>query len=159
VCAQAQQANPLYRSYLRNFESFEPIVAGSTHATAIQIGNPVSISKAVKALRATNGIVDQASEAELVNATAQVDRFGFFNDPQTGVALAVTMKLARSGAIPRGSRVVVISTAHGLKFVDFKLRFHQGRLAGGDTSFQNLPIEVSSNIDAVRSAIDGRLPA
>ena len=157
VCAQAQQANPLYRAYLKNFESFEPIVAGSTLATAIQIGNPVSFAKAVKGLRATNGIVDQASETELANASAQVDRFGFFNDPQTGVALAVTMKLAKSGAIPKGSRVVVISTAHGLKFVDFKLRFHQGQLSGGDASLRNLPIEVASNIDAVRAVIDGRL--
>ena len=157
VCAQAQQANPLYRAYLKNFESFEPIVAGSTLATAIQIGNPVSFAKAVKGLRATNGIVDQASEAELANATAQVDRFGFFNDPQTGVALAVTMKLAKTGVIQKGSRVVIISTAHGLKFVDFKLRFHQGQLQGGDSSLRNLPIEVSSNIDAVRTVIDGRL--
>jgi threonine synthase len=157
VCAQAQQANPLYRAYLKNFESFEPIVAGSTLATAIQIGNPVSFAKAVKGLRATNGIVDQASEVELANATAQVDRFGFFNDPQTGVALAVTMKLAKSGVIQKGSRVVIISTAHGLKFVDFKLRFHQGQLQGGESSLRNLPIEVSSNIDAVRAVIDGRL--
>ena len=157
VCAQAQQANPLYRAYLKNFESFEPIVAGSTLATAIQIGNPVSFYKAVKGLRATNDIVDQASEAELANASAQVDRFGFFNDPQTGVALAVTMKLAKKGVIQKGSRVVIVSTAHGLKFVDFKLRFHQGQLQGGDTSLRNLPIEVSSNIDAVRAVIDGRL--
>ena len=157
VCAQAQQANPLYRAYLRNFESFEPIAAGSTLATAIQIGNPVSFAKAVKGLRATNGIVDQASESELANATAQVDRFGFFNDPQTGVALAVTMKLAKTGVIQKGARVVIVSTAHGLKFVDFKLRFHQGQLQGGDRSLQNLPIEVSSNIDAVRAVIDARL--
>jgi len=157
VCAQAQQANPLYRAYLKNFESFEPIVAGSTLATAIQIGNPVSFSKAVKGLLATNGIVEQASEAELANATAQVDRFGFFNDPQTGVALAVTMKLAKNRVIQKGSRVVIISTAHGLKFVDFKLRFHQGQIEGGDASLRNLPIEVASNIDAVRAVIDGRL--
>src|SRR5499427_931348 len=154
VCAQAQQANPLYRAYLKNFESFEPIVAGSTLATAIQIGNPVSFAKAVKGLRATNGVVEQASEAELANATALVDRFGFFNDPQTGVALAVTMKLAKTGVIQKGARVVIVSTAHGLKFVDFKLRFHQGQLQGGDSSLRNLPIEVSSNIDAVRAVID-----
>jgi len=159
VCAQAQQANPLYQSYLNNFETFEPIIAGSTLATAIQIGNPVSFPKAVKALRATQGIVEQASEDELAGAAAQVDRFGFFNDPQSGVALAVTMKLARSGAIPRGSRVVVISTAHGLKFVDFKLRYHQGQIPGGGVSFHNLPIDVASNIDAVRKVIDGRLPS
>jgi len=157
VCAQASQANPLYRSYLNDFKSFEAITAGSTLATAIQIGNPVSIGKAIKALKATDGIVDEATESELANASAQVDRLGFFNDPQTGVALAVLMKLVRSGKIPKGARVVVISTAHGLKFIDFKLRYHQGQISGGNVSFQNLPIDVPSNIDAVRSVIDGRL--
>src|SRR5205085_8294522 len=139
------------------FKDFEPITASSTLATAIQIGNPVSVLKAIKALKQTDGIVEQATEAELANASAQVDRFGFFNDPQTGVALAVLIKLARAGTIPKGSRVIVISTAHGLKFIDFKLRFHQGELPGAQASFQNLPIDVSSNIDAVRSVIDGRL--
>jgi len=155
--AQAERANPLYQSFQHGFSPLEPIHARPTLASAIQIGNPVSFSKAVKGLRATNGIVDQASEAELANATAQVDRFGFFNDPQTGVALAVTTKLAKAGVIQKGARVVVVSTAHGLKFVDFKLRFHQGQLPGGDASLRNLPIEVASNIDAVRAVIDGRL--
>src|SRR5213593_525069 len=53
VCAQAAQANPLFRSYQEGFETFEPITAGATLATAIQIGNPVSFPKAVKALKAT----------------------------------------------------------------------------------------------------------
>jgi threonine synthase len=69
------------------------------------------------------------------------------------------MKLAKSGAIPKGSRVVVVSTAHGLKFVDFKLRYHQGQIPGGDVSFHNLPVDVASNVDAVRKVIDARLPS
>jgi len=64
VCAQAQQANPLYRSFLQNFESYGAITAGDL-ATAIQIGNPVSIHKASKPSGDPKGIVDQASEAEL----------------------------------------------------------------------------------------------
>ena len=79
-------------------------------------------------MKMTDGIVEQVTEAELADAASQTDRFGFFNDPQTGVALAATAKLARSGAIPKVSKVVVISTAHGLKFVDFKLRFHRKEL-------------------------------
>jgi hypothetical protein len=43
---------------------------------------------------------------------------------------------------------VVISTAHGLKFIDFKLRF-----------LNNPPLEVPNDIDAVRSALNGRIPA
>src|SRR5213592_1828723 len=110
VCAQAERANPLYRSYRDGFSDLQPMTAGSTYATAIQIGNPVSFTKAVRTLKVSEGIVEQASETELVNATAEVDRFGFFNDPQTGVALAATSKLTKSGAIPAGARVVVIST-------------------------------------------------
>ena len=53
ICvAQAENANPLYRSYLKHFESFEPVTARKTLASAIQIGNPVSFGKAVKAIRA-----------------------------------------------------------------------------------------------------------
>ena len=159
ICAQTDRANPLYRSFREGFAKFEPVTAGDTYATAIRIGNPVSFGKAVKALRATNGIVEQASEAELVRASAEVDRFGFFNDPQTGVALAATIKLVKANVIPPSSRVVVISTAHGLKFAEFKTKFHQGRLPEIDPSLQNKPIEVSADVAAVRAAINGRIPA
>jgi threonine synthase len=159
VCAQTERANPLYRAWREGFASLEAVTASRTHATAIQIGNPVSFGKAVKALRATNGVVEQATETELVNACAEVDRFGFFNDPQTGVALAATIKLVQSRVIPPSSRVVVISTAHGLKFADFKTRFHQGQLPEVNPSLQNLPIQVPADTTAVRAAIDGRIPA
>src|SRR3989454_12018766 len=159
VCAQTERANPLYRSYQHHFADLEPVTAGKTHATAIQIGNPVSFGKAVRALRATDGIVEQATEAELVNASAEVDRFGFFNDPQTGVALAATIKLVKSRAIPASSRVVVISTAHGLKFAEFKTKFHQGQLPEVNPSLQNLPINVPADANVVRDAINGRIPA
>jgi threonine synthase len=159
VCAQTERANPLYRAYREGFAKLEAVTAGDTYATAIRIGNPVSFGKAVRALRATNGIVEQATESELVRASAEVDRFGFFNDPQTGVALAATIKLAKANVIPRSSHVVVISTAHGLKFAEFKTRFHQGRLPEVDPSLQNNPIHVSADVKAVRAAIDGRIPA
>ncbi len=159
VCAQTEQANPFYRAYLEGFEKPEVIAAQSTLATAIQIGNPVSFPKAVRAIQATGGIVAQASEAELSNAACQGDRFGFFNDPQTGVALAVLKKLIGTGEIEPQARVVVISTAHGLKFVDFKLKVHQGRIPATDPSFRNLPVEVSADVDRVREVINGNLPA
>jgi threonine synthase len=45
---------------------------------AIQIGNPVSFGKAVNALRATDGIVEQATEPELVNALRRSRQVRFF---------------------------------------------------------------------------------
>ena len=73
-----------------------------------------------------------ATEEELAEAAAHADRTGLFNCPHTGVALAVTRKLIDRGLIKKSDRVVVISTAHGLKFVDFKVKYHEMRIEGVD---------------------------
>ena len=116
----------------RTTGQFEPVAAQPTLASAIQIGNPVSVKKAIRTLQRYDGIVEQATEAELADASAAADRTGMFNCPHTGVALAVLTKLVARGEIRRADRVVVISTANGLKFTDFKLRYHEGELEGVD---------------------------
>src|SRR4051794_6096454 len=152
VVAQAERANPLYRSYLNNFETFEPIVAKKTLASAIQIGNPVSFEKAVRTLKQFNGIVEQATEEELADAAALGDRTGMFNCPHTGVALAALIKLLKAGKIDRAERVVVISTAHGLKFTEMKVNYHQKEL-GFPSRHANQPIELPARLDAVKDAL------
>ncbi len=152
VLAQAEKANPLYRSYLKNFETFEPIQAEKTLASAIQIGNPVSVQKAIRVLKQFSGIVEQATEQELADAAALGDANGMFNCPHTGVALAVLIKLLKSGKIDKTERVVVISTAHGLKFTDFKVRYHEGTL-DFPCKYANKPIELPPRVDAVKEAL------
>jgi threonine synthase len=158
VVAQAERANPLYRSYLKNFETFEPIQAQKTLASAIQIGNPVSFEKAVRTLKRFNGIVGQASEEELAEAAALADRTGMFTCPHTGVALAVMLKLLKAGKIDSRERVVVISTAHGLKFVEMKVKYHQEELEFASLH-ANRPMELPATLDAVKSALDKALAA
>jgi threonine synthase len=156
VVAQAERANPLYRSYLKNFESFEPIQAQKTLASAIQIGNPVSIQKAIRTLKLFNGIVEQATEEELADVAALGDRTGMFNDPHTGVALAVLIKLLKAGKIDKSEKVVVISTAHGLKFVEMKVKYHQ-REMDFPCRYANQPIELPARLDAVKEALNKAL--
>ena len=96
VLAQAAAANPLYRAYQNNW-AFEPVRAQPTLATAIQIGNPVSIHRAIAALQAFDGVVEQATENELADASARADRTGMFNCPHTAVALAALEKLIAQG--------------------------------------------------------------
>jgi threonine synthase len=153
VCAQAQRANPLYLSYLKGFREFHPVKAQKTLASAIQIGNPVSINKAIKILKIFDGIVEQASEEELSNAAALVDRTGTFNCPHTGVAIAVFLKLLERKVFNPKDRVVIISTAHGLKFTEFKIGYHQGTLEGVLSRYANVPIELPPDLGAVKEAI------
>jgi threonine synthase len=155
VVAQAEAANPLYLAYRRNWE-FEPVAAKPTLASAIQIGNPVSVRKAIRTLKKYDGIVEQASEQELADAAAEADRTGMFNCPHTGVALAVLKKLVSRGDITSGQRVVVISTANGLKFADFKIGYHEGRLEGISSRHANRPIDLPNSYDAVVGAIEKR---
>jgi threonine synthase len=154
--AQAAAANPLYRAYLRGFAGgLEPVVAAPTLATAIRIGNPVSYPRAVRTLQQFNGVVEQATENELAQAAARGDLAGLFCDPHTGVALAVLEKLVAAGTIQPEQRVVVISTANGLKFPEFKIRYHEGTLPGVESTLANRPIELPPDFDAVRRSVFG----
>jgi threonine synthase len=156
VVAQAERANPLYRSYLKDFKTFEPMEAQKTLANAIQIGNPVSIQKAIRTLKQFNGIVVDATEQELADAAALADTTGMFTDPHTGVALAGMIKLLKAGKIDKSEHVVVISTAHGLKFTDFKVGYHEGTL-GFPGTYANKPIELPPRVDAVKEALQQAL--
>ena len=154
VCAQAARANPLYRSYVRGFESYRPVRAKKTLASAIQIGDPVSVHKAIKTLKAfESSIVEQATEEELADAAALADRTGLFNCPHTGVGLAVLLKLLERGVVTARERVIVISTAHGLKFTDFKRRYHEGTLRGVASRYANRPVELPADYEYARDAI------
>lgn len=158
VAAQAEAANPLYLAS-RNGWRFNPVTAKPTMASAIQIGNPVSVNKAIAALQRCGGLVEQASEQELADAVARADRTGMFACPHTGVALAALIKLAKRGEIRRDERVVVISTASGLKFADFKANYHAGRLDGIASTQANRPIEVPNDYDEIRKHLDLAIPA
>jgi threonine synthase len=152
VVAQAAAANPLYRAYQNNWD-FEPMTAGPTIASAIRIGNPVSIQKAIRTLQKYDGIVEQATERELAEAAQRADRTGLFNCPHTGVALAALEKLAARGDVGRQHRVIVISTANGLKFTDFKIAYHT-KPADAERHYANPPVELPNDYDAVRREID-----
>ena len=156
VCAQAAKANPLYTSYLNNFTDFSSVSAQTTLATAIQIGNPVSVRKAIKVIEEFNGIVEQATESELANAAALADRTGLFNCPHTGVALTALFKLIERKEIQRNDRAVVISTATGLKFPEFKVDYHNKQQEEVDFLHQNLPVELPANYDTIMQTIDQR---
>jgi threonine synthase len=153
VVAQAENANPLYRAWSAGKREVTPIQAKPTLASAIQIGNPVSAPRAIQALEAMNGIVEQASEDELCEAAARADRTGMYTCPHTAVGLAVLEKLVARGVINKQDRVVCVSTAAGLKFTEFKVRYHESSIEGVSSKLANpavfLPPDYGKVVDAI----------
>ncbi|CAI5991620.1 unnamed protein product [Closterium sp. NIES-64] len=179
----AANANPLYLSFQKGFEQFEPVRATQTFASAIQIGDPVSIDRAIFALKvgtevfssaiqigdpvsidraifvlkASNGIVEEATEQELMDAAAEADLTGMFNCPHTGVALAALKKLRSRGVIGPNDRTVVVSTAHGLKFAQSKVAYHSNEISGMVSTFANPPVSVKDNLGSVMDVLRERI--
>lgn len=156
VAAQTAKANPLYLSALGGFKEKVVVQAQTTLASAIQIGNPVSYEKAVRTLREFDGIVEQATEHELADAAARADRTGMYTCPHTGVALAALFKLRERGVIQGHERVVVISTAHGLKFTQFKVGYHEDTLTEVEAAHANPPVYLPADVDVVQKVIARR---
>jgi len=157
VAAQAGKANPFYQSYLNGFKEKAVLPAQKTLASAIQIGDPVSYEKAVQAVQMTNGIVEQASEHELANAAALADLTGMYTCPHTGVALAALFKLIERGEIKSSDRVIVISTAHGLKFTGFKVGYHESKLDEVESLYANPPVYLPADAKVVKETIAQKL--
>ena len=117
------------------------------------------VEKAIRTVKQFDGVVEQATEQELADAVARADRTGLFCCPHTGVAFAALLKLIGRGVVAKDDRVVVISTAHGLKFTDFKAQYHRNELRDLDVDpqFANMPVELPADYDAVRDQLYRRL--
>jgi threonine synthase len=153
VIAQAANANPMYLAYSRQSKDVAPVVAQPTQASAIRIGNPVSAPRAMAALEAMNGVVEQATEDELADACARADRSGLYADPHTGVAIACAKKLRERNVIGGGERVVIVSTASALKFTEFKLGYHEKQLPDVEARLANMPVPLPPDVDTVAQNI------
>lgn len=147
--AQAAKANPMYRAFVAGTDEVAPVVAEATQASAIRIGNPVSAPRAMAALKAMNGVVEEATETELADACARADRSGLYADPHTGVALACARKLRDRNVISGKERVVIVSTASALKFTEFKLGYHESKLEAVATPLANVPVPLPPDVDEV----------
>jgi threonine synthase len=108
---QAHGANPFFRSFRENFEQRHRVQA-ETVASAIRIGDPMSFDKAVAAIRATNGVVEEVTDDELMQAKRDIDRMGIGCEPASATTLAGVRKLRLKGSI------VCVLTGHLLKDPD-----------------------------------------
>jgi threonine synthase len=161
---QAEGANPLYRTvHEKGGKELVPVEA-ETLATAIRIGNPASWRKSLRVLEASNGCVEQVSEAEIAIAKAEIGADGVGCEPASAVTLAGLKKLVKSGFVKPTESVVLILTGHVLKDPEYTIKFHRGDLSVprmADEEFHALtrlqrkaPIVLDANPDAVLRALE-----
>lgn len=131
---QAEGANPLYRSMRDTGGEKLVAVEADTRASAIRIGNPASWKKAVKVIRATGGWVEQATEAEIALAKAEIGAEGIGCEPASAVTLVGLKKFLAQGKIDIRESVVLLLTGHTLKDSDYTINYHRGTLLRDEES-------------------------
>jgi threonine synthase len=150
---QAEGANPLYTAF-REDRDLIPVGNAETIATAIKIGNPLSWKKSLRGLRQTNGVVEQVSDQEIMDAKARVDAAGIGAEPASCASVAGIKKLVDQGVIGRQEQVCGILTGHLLKDPDAVVGYHEGSLESIQSNYQNAPISVKADLDSVLAAIE-----
>jgi threonine synthase len=97
-----------------------------TIASAIEIGRPVNLPKALRALDFMNGVVREVDDETILEHKAMVGRFGFGCEPASAASVAGAHMLIDEGLITPDQRVVCILTGHILKDPDATVKYHTG---------------------------------
>jgi len=154
AAVQAEGASPFYQSYQTNFAERITMKA-STVATAIRIGSPVSYERAIRTLEWTDGIVTSVTDEEIMNAKAIVDGAGIGCEPASAASVAGTRKLIAAGDIKPEETIVSILTGNLLKDPTTTVDYHTGHWP--NAQYANSPVQIESDIEAVRKVIEQRL--
>lgn len=94
----------------------QPIVRVPRKPTVARgIGGSVNSYISVAALSASDGLVAQPTDVEIMDAQRRLSRAGFFVEPASAAGLAGLRILAAQRRLPPGSRIVLVNTSSGLK--------------------------------------------
>ncbi|MEQ8766496.1 MAG: threonine synthase [Planctomycetota bacterium] len=140
---QAHGANPLYRMVHEGLERLVPVRGAETVATAIRIGDPVSWKKCRRALEATNGVVEEVTDEEILAAKRVVDAAGIGAEPASCATVAGLKKLVESGVVDPEADICGILTGHVLKDPQVVVDAHRDDL-----------VSVEMDIEAILAALN-----
>ena len=140
-------------------------VKANTVASAIEIGRPVNLPKALRALHLMNGVVRHVPDEHILEARAAVARYGFGCEPASAASVAGLQVLLADGTIRPGEEVVCILTGHELKDADATVKYHTGidMKAAQETAprgeptgrFSNRPVAVADDLGEIIRALGG----
>jgi threonine synthase len=105
---QAEGAAPLVLGH--------PVDKPETIATAIRIGRPARGEQAIEAAQESNGMIIAVSDAEILSTQRILASEGVWVEPASAAGMAGLLARTAAGEFdPRGKKIVVVCTGHGLK--------------------------------------------
>ena len=130
----------------------------NTVASAIEINLPVNLSKCLRALEITDGVVRDVTDEEILDHKAIIAKHGFGCEPASGASLAGVRKLREEGVISETDRVVCILTGHVLKDPNVTVGYHNHQAWREEQGIQNArfanpPITVPNELEQIIAAI------
>ena len=139
---QAVGAAPIAEAIKSGSSEIKPVSAPETIATAIRIGAPVSWKKAINAIRDSGGTAETVTDEEILEAQKTLSRLeGLFVEPASASSIAGLKKLVENGTIDKNSRIVCVTTGHGLKDPDTAIKMSEK------------PLEVDAEVVAIEQAL------
>jgi len=148
VVIQAAGASPFYNMLASGASEIVPVAQPSTEATAIRIGDPVNWKKALRAIRATQGLCEAVTDDQIFQAKAALAQDGVGCEPASAASIAGIRKLVQAGTIRAGADVVAVLTGHQLKDPESGLR----RCSEAELSRQRMHVE--ANLNKLRAALE-----
>lgn len=129
IVAQTKSANTIVRWINSGFQNYEPAKFQNTIASAMNIQNPVSFPRIRQFYKEFQLLTYDVSEEEIRQTRTRFNRAATNICPQGAVAVSAVLKARENNAIKKSDKVVAISTASGLKFIDSAMQHHfQGAL-------------------------------
>jgi len=116
-----------------------------TCASAIEISRPVNLKKCLRALDICNGVVLAVTDQEIVDAKAQVGKYGLGCEPASAATIAGLKHLLADGVVGPDERVVCVLTGHALKDPNVTVNYHKDSLG----QFSNPPAEAPNDLDEI----------
>ncbi|AFK22919.1 pyridoxal-phosphate dependent enzyme [Pyrococcus sp. ST04] len=110
IAVQVDRCNPIAAEILGITKECR-----ETKALGLFVKNPLMKSKAVRAIRDSNGTAVVVEESEIDSGEKLLANEGIFAELSSAVVMPALLKLVESGIIERGDKVVLVVTGSGLK--------------------------------------------
>ena len=139
---QAEGSQALVRQWETAGEERLPVTDARTVADSICVSTPRNWLKALRAVRAADGVMLAVDDAAILEALRVMPRLsGVFAEPAAAAALAGVAEARRRGIIAAGDNVLCMVTGNGLKDIRTAVE------AAGS------PFDVDPDMDSVEAAV------